>query len=266
MRPEEYTAMYAVEDHHWWYTGMRAVFDALLGESTGSRRGALDILDAGCGTGGNAAHLRGYGRVVGIDVAAEALACARQRPGLRLARASVERLPFRSASFDVVLSNDVLCHLQVSDDGRAVAEFARVLRPGGVLYLQLPAFQRLTSHHDIAVHTQHRYTRPELARLLARAGLRPRRLTYANTLLFPAAAAWRLAHRHQSPDEVRGSDVRPAPALVDGALRLALRAEARVLRRRDLPFGLSVIGVARKPAAPTVERTPVAAGQGERGR
>jgi SAM-dependent methyltransferase len=246
VKPGEYAAMYRVEDSHWWYVGMRRVADALLRARFNGRAGRLDILDAGCGTGGNAEHLRGYGRVTGIDVSADALAFAGRRPGLALARASVEAVPFRNGSFDLVLSNDVLCHLHVADDARAVQEFARVLRPGGVVYLQLPAFDRLRSHHDAAVYTTHRYTAEEVRTLLRGAGLRVRRVTYANALLFPAAAAWRAVHKLGDHQASERSDVRPVPAAVNLALRVALSLEAPVIQRRDLPFGLSVIGVAEK--------------------
>jgi SAM-dependent methyltransferase len=239
--------MYRVEDTHWWYTGMRRVADALLHARFNGRTGTLDILDAGCGTGGNAAHLQHYGRVTGFDFSDEALRFARQREGLTLARASVEHVPFRDASFDLVLSNDVLCHLGVASDRQAARELAGVLRPGGVLFLQLPAFDRLRSHHDAAVHTKHRYTADEMRTLLRSAGLRVRRVTYANAMLFPAAAAWRAIHKlgdHQAAEE---SDVKPVPGPVNVLMRAALSLEAPLVRRGNLPFGLSVIGVAEKP-------------------
>ncbi len=134
MEPEQYALMARVERDHWWYVGMRRLVAALLADlppADEPRR----ILDAGCGTGGNSAHLRAYGRVTGVDFSADALRFAAERPGLRLARASVESLPFADASFDLVLSNDVLCHLGVADDAVAACEFARVLRPGGVLLI-----------------------------------------------------------------------------------------------------------------------------------
>jgi SAM-dependent methyltransferase len=240
--------MYRVEDNHWWYTGMRRVADALLRARLNGRTGRLDILDAGCGTGGNAAHLRAYGRVTGVDVSAEAMRFARRREGLALALATVERLPFADAAFDLVLSNDVLCHRDVVDDTGAMDEFARVLRPGGVVYVQLPAFDRLRSHHDAAVHTDHRYTAAEVRALLARAGLRVRRVTYANALLFPAAALWRGLHKLGDHEASERSDVRPAPELINTTLRAALSLEAPLIRRWDLPFGLSVVGVAQKVA------------------
>lgn len=246
MRPDEYAAMYQVEDHHWWHTGMRRILDALLRPRLNGRAGRLDILDAGCGTGGNSQHLQRYGRVTGLDAVDAALDFARRRPGLTLVRGSVDRLPFRDGAFDLVLSNDVLCHLFVQDDVRAVREFARVLRPGGVLYLQLPAFDRLRSHHDAAVFTRHRYTAGEVRRMLQAAGLRVRRVTYANALLFPAAAAWRILHKAAARGGER-SDVRPVPGPLNAGLRAALSGEAALLSRWDLPFGLSVIGLAQKP-------------------
>jgi SAM-dependent methyltransferase len=257
MRQDEYAAMYAVEDEHWWYVGMRRVADALLERRFNGQRGSLRILDAGCGTGGNSAHLRAYGSVTGIDYSADALTFARERPGLRLARASVETLPFADASFDLVLSNDVLCHLGVASDLTALREFTRVLRPGGVLFLQLPAYQWLRSHHDEAVHTGHRYSAAEVRQLVTDGGLRVRRITYANSLLLPAAAAWRAINRFfpGSPTAER-SDVRPIAAPVNRLMRNVLGLEAPIVARRNLPFGLSVIAVAQRPSvvAPT---TPV---------
>jgi SAM-dependent methyltransferase len=247
VKPGEYEAMYRVEDTHWWYTGMRRVADAVLRPRVNGRTGTLDILDAGCGTGGNAAHLRSYGRVTAFDFAEEALRFARHRQGLRLVRASVEHVPFRDQSFDLVLSHDVLCHLGVASDAAAVREFARVLRPGGLLFLQLPAFDRLRSHHDAAVYTKHRYTARELRGLLRDAGLRVRRVTYANALLFPAAALWRALHKLGDPAAAESSDVKPVPGPVNQLLRAALSLEAPLIRRGNLPFGLSVIGVAEKP-------------------
>jgi SAM-dependent methyltransferase len=185
--------------------------------------------------------------VTGIDFAPEALRFAQERPGLQLARASVEALPFPDASFDLVLSNDVLCHLGVVSDAAAVQEFARVLRPGGVLFLQLPAYAWLRSHHDEAVHTVRRYTAAEVRSLLWAGRLRVRRVTYANGVFFPAAVAWRMLNRlRPGRGETEHSDVRPVAGSVNAVMRAALALEAALLARRDLRVGLSVIGVAEK--------------------
>src|SRR5215212_2005201 len=115
--------MFAQEERHWWYVGMRRISAALLdrfGPRT-EQRGSLEILDAGCGSGGMTRFLARRGTVTGIDLAPEALAFARRRGLKQLARASVGQLPFRSASFDVVTSFDVLYHLNVDDDLAALA-------------------------------------------------------------------------------------------------------------------------------------------------
>jgi SAM-dependent methyltransferase len=250
VRQDEYAAMYAVEDDHWWYTGMRRVADALLAGRFANRLGSLAVLDAGCGTGGNSAHLRAYGDVTGVDFSADALNYARERPGIRLARASVEALPFPDETFDLVLSNDVLCHLGVASDAVAAREFRRVLRPGGVLFLQLPAYEWLRSHHDEAVHTGHRYTAGEVRRLLAENDLHVLRVTHANSVLLPAATVWRALNRLRPVRVLEDrSDVRPVPAPLNAFLRGMLTLEAPLIARRNLRAGLSVIGVAEKGGA-----------------
>src|SRR3989442_6664595 len=113
------------EERHWWYTGMRRVALALLAHTLDGQR-QLRILDAGCGTGGRTVELRRFGDVVGVDLAWEALQPARAR-GLRaLARASIEQLPFSSATFDVATSFEVVYHLGVGSDTGALQEIRRV--------------------------------------------------------------------------------------------------------------------------------------------
>src|SRR5262245_36604056 len=104
------------------------------------------ILDAGCGPGGNGAWLGEHGRVVGVDLAPEALAFVRRRRPLVPVRASIEALPFADSSFDVVVGVTVV--YTVADDVGAVRELARVLRPGGALLLLEPAFSALRRAHD----------------------------------------------------------------------------------------------------------------------
>ena len=103
MEREQYAIMARREERHWWYAGMRRVALAVLEHALAGQTD-LRILDAGCGTGGTTIELRRFGRVVGVDLAWEALEPARGRGLSRLARASIERLPFANASFDVATS------------------------------------------------------------------------------------------------------------------------------------------------------------------
>lgn len=251
MEREEYRRLFELEDHLWWFAGMRAIsltlLDRFLGPPVRSSSRELRILDAGCGTGGMLPHLGRYGRVVGCDISAHALGFAQRRREGYLVRGSLLRLPFSPQSFDVVTSFDVIYHQAIPDDEQALAEMARVLRPRGTLLLRVPAHDRLRSGHDRAVHTRHRYSRKELHQKLRRAGLRPVFLTYANGLLFPVALVKRLGER-LLPDTNEGSEVKPVSRSLNCLLTSVLRLEALALRHVRLPIGLSVVAVAERDA------------------
>ena len=157
---------------------------------------------------------------------------------------SVTALPYADESFDAIVSGDVVC--QVTDAARALAEFFRVLRPGGVVAINVPAYMWMWSYHDAAVHTQHRYTRRELAELLERAGFGDISTTHWNALPFPLAWAKRkLLSRSDT-----ASDVKLLPAPIEAALRGAMAVERAWLRIGGRwPWGLSVFAVARKNGA-----------------
>lgn len=233
--------MYEAEERQWWYAGMRAISAALLDKHM-ARGSQARILDAGCGTGNNLAHFKGRGRAVGVDLSEDALRFCRTR-AVHAARASVLALPFGAGAFDLVTSFDVLYHRWVSDDRAAVAELARVLAPGGLLLVRVPALKMLWGAHDDAVLSRHRYTRAEVASLLRSAGLEVLELTYANTLLFPVLLLRRTLDRAMSR---HGSDVSFMPAPIETAFLSLLRLEARMVRHVRLPVGASVLAVGRK--------------------
>lgn len=245
MNPAEYHTIYTVEIQHWWYSGMRRITLAMLEETYG-RRTDLRILDAGSGTGGALDYLSRFGYVTGVDYSPIALDFCRARGLPRLGQASVTALPFAAASFDLVTSFDVLYHRAVGDYHDALREFHRVLRPGGRLLLRLPAYDLLRGRHDVVIHTARRFMAGELARALCETGFESERLTYANTILFPVALAKRLLEPLLPAGDPHHSDVRPNPPWLDAALTPILGAEARWLRQRNLPFGLSVIALGRK--------------------
>src|SRR5918993_2628099 len=255
MQEEDYAYLYELEEDFWWFAGMRDVTAALLDPLCARPERAA--LDAG---GGGGTMLPGVGgsapaeSVVGIDVSRTALDFCRERGHARLAQASATHLPFAGESFDLVTSFDVL--VQIPGDGAdeaAIREMFRVLRPGGVAFVRVAAYRWMKSGHDAALGTQRRYTLGELNAKLERAGFRVRRSTYANSLLLPVAALRRLLLKRLGLADA-GSDVKPLPPSLrwlNGLLTGVLRSEARLLKgaRTNLPFGLSAICVAQKPAA-----------------
>lgn len=261
MHADEYARMHAVEKEHWWYHGLhQMVLTRLRSESEMARRRgnpAPRILDAGCGTGAVANLLASLGSVTAMDFSTDALRfCHADQVPAHLVAGSVNALPFASAAFDVVVSLDVLCHRSVDDAG-ALREMARVLRPpkaggkeaGGLLLLNLPAYNWLRGRHDVVVHTARRYDQRSASALLAQAGFRVEWMSYWNTLLFPVAALVRLASRRRVQSDAAHSDVGPVRPALNQALKRILAAERALLSDKkgaQLPFGLSVMVAGRR--------------------
>ena len=241
MVPEEYRKMASVEDAMWYYRALHRHVAAALGGAVGP---GTDVLDAGCGTGGllrRLAAAAGDCRFQGLDFSPLACELARERTGLPVTLGSVLALPFGDTTFDAIVSCDVVC--QVAEPERALAEFRRVLRPGGVLILTLPAYRWMYSYHDRQVGNLRRYSRGETASLLQGSGFRPLAMTYWNTLTFPLA----VLRRKVFPAAEGESDVRLYPAAVEGTFDAMMRLEHRWLAAGNpLPFGSTVLAVARK--------------------
>ena len=232
MEPDEYNRMDQVEADMWWYRALHArVLDALAGAPR-------PILDAGCGTGGLLTLLRGD-NAYGLEWNAQAARRAATKSGHPVVRGSVNEPPFATASFGAVVLADVLCHAAV-DPARALADIHRVLRPGGRLIVNMPAFRALMSHHDARVHNARRLNARETRAMLESAGFRVLRLFYWNSLLLPVM----IAHRKltaRSPDR---SDVAAFPPWLDRMLYAMTEFERRL--RIPLPAGGSVLAIAER--------------------
>ena len=216
--------------------------------------GPAQVLDAGCGTGGLLRRLHAAQpdwRLTGLDFSAVACEFARERTGGEVVLGSVAALPFPDASFDAVVSCDVLC--QVPDAARAAREIDRCLRPGGVAVLTMPAYQWMYSYHDRETANLRRYTRGEVSALLRDAGLGIIGGTYWNMLPFPLA----VVRRKIFPPGRPGSDVTLFPAPVEAAFNGLMALEhAWIFCGGRLPFGSSVLTVARKSSHDVGSRTP----------
>jgi SAM-dependent methyltransferase len=242
MEAQVFAEHFDLEDTHWWFRSKRTLVLSLL-----QRYGALagPGLDVGCGAGGTLAALAGQGAWVGVDADPVALRLSRRRGLARVAGSLAEALPFREGTFAACLCLDLLYHRNVLSEEGALRECHRVLRRDGLLLVTDSAFKWLRSAHDEAVHGARRYTRRELVARVRAAGFTPLLASYAYCLVFPAVAAVRLARRSAA----RGSDVFPLPRPINHALLGVQAVERALLRLAPLPFGSSVVLVARKAGA-----------------
>jgi SAM-dependent methyltransferase len=247
MKKQEYYTLYRVEDVHWWYLGHRRLYGRLLDlHCPQAAKGR--VLDAGCGTGGFTAWLRerySPESLVGMDPSEEALDYCRDRGLEKLLCSPVEYIPFPDDSFDLVLSLNVIYHRDVEDDLTALREMRRVLAPGGVLLLNLPALPFLRGSHDEAVGGARRYRASGLRELLFRSGYDIVKMTYFVFTPLPAIAAYRLWSRCNMGDDV-SSDLWMPPASINRGMEALLAFESRIAARYGLPLGSSLTALARK--------------------
>jgi SAM-dependent methyltransferase len=241
-----YRRIYDAEQAHFWYRGMWGISVALLGDRL---HAGLRLLDAGCGTGGYLRFVldRGsFASVAGADIAAAAIALARERvPQANLRVAPLRELPFAAGSFELVVSNDVLQHVHEAEVHESLLEVRRVLASGGTLLLRTNASRRLRRERD----DWRAYDAVTLRRELESAGFSIERLTHANAVLSLAGTARRRVP-HAPSENQHGIPTRPPGRLVSTLGSVALSAEAWwIARGRSLPYGHTLFAVAKAPAA-----------------
>ncbi len=221
---------------------MAEINTALLDEFV-LKKSVNKILDAGCGTGSAFSYLKQFGDVIGIDVSFEALRLAKRLGTVQ--KGDIIDIPFRSNSFDIVVCLDVLYHRWVGDYRKALGEFYRVLRPGGIVLIREPAYNWMRGEHDKVDFTEHRFSKRELHLELSRVGFYVKKLTSANFFIFPFVLARRLLQMIL-PKSVPSSDIKAMHPIFEAFLFQLLRLEGTMINFLSLPWGSSVICVAQK--------------------
>ncbi|MFN0028027.1 MAG: class I SAM-dependent methyltransferase [Acidimicrobiales bacterium] len=231
---EYFDVMADSAESHWWYRARRALFTELLEGVVPAGGTAIDV---GCGTGETLTVLRTLGatRAAGTDLSADALASAATHGERAVTRALAEQLPFPDSCADVLVSADVLEHLD--SDRVALEEYRRVLRPGGALLVTVPSYQWLWCHLDDRAGHRRRYRLGQLCDAVTGSGFEISRRSHYFSFLVPPAALLRKTPlgRLSPPTDEDASD----GALVSGALMALSAAERRILRHRTIPVGLS---------------------------
>jgi SAM-dependent methyltransferase len=200
------------------------------------------VLEIGCGVGGNVGLLSQSGQYRGIDMHKPAIDyCSEKYPQFEFQCARVEDIPqeFNSNKFDSIYILDVLEHI---DDQVAILKSAQnYLTPSGKILVTVPAFEFLWSPHDDFVHHVRRYTKAGLKKVLEDSGYKVERISYFNSILFPLALIQRLGMRMLN--KKLNTHLSTPPTIVNWLFKVIFTQEAWILKRINLPVGLSIIAV-----------------------
>lgn len=243
MKRIAYEQMFKNELTHAWYKGTRELMVKLIESYL---KEDPKILDVGCGTGGTIKYLidHGYKNLWGIEKSPYAISFCRERKIKNVIKASINDIPFKTATFDVVICLDVLYHKGVNPQ-KSLSEIHRILKPGGILYIQEPAYNFLKSAHDKVIETERRFTAKALKNLLLSQKFKIIKITHFNIFLLPMIMLKRIKDKIFQRSNYQ-SDVEKLPEFTNKAMFKILKLESQIIEFFNLPVGLSVICVLKK--------------------
>lgn len=240
MDSQIYQEMMKIENKHWWFVARRSILDKVI-ESLSLPESA-EILEAGCGTGGNLAMLKRHGKVCAMELNETARAFANN---LNLAPVKSgclpDHIPFADQQFDLIVLLDVLEHLE--EDTSSLQTLSAKLKPSGWLLVTVPAFPWMWTKQDQLLHHKRRYVQSNLRQVVNSAGYNIKLTSYFNFFLFPVIAGIRLLLSLLNK-EVNETGMPPQP--INQMLTLLFSWERYFINRLSFPFGVSLLLLAQR--------------------
>lgn len=244
METIEYSNLARREVFSFWHKGRREILHEALLRNL-DKNNLRKILDVGCGTGGNMSILKDFGQATGVDFFGEALKFAQGQNFTQLIQADVTHLPLPDESFSLVSALDVLEHIK--DDEAALKEVWRVLSKDGLFLVTVPAYRWLWSQHDVTLHHVRRYVKCEIINKLQKAGFEILESSHFVMLAVFVTCFRKLRDKFffKGGEQPHVYDVDFSPT-INAILLFFLRCEKILIRFLSLPFGTSIMVVARK--------------------
>ena len=249
MERDEYIKIEEVGEKMWWFRALHCNMLNALKHYIPDQKG--NLLDDGCGAGGFLKRFQASFASMsafGIDKEFNIAKIARRRSGAEVVVGTANILPFSDNVFSACVSANVMCH-KGADPREYASEAFRCLKPGGILIVNVPAYDWLFSVHDRRVDDVRRYTRTSLARTLEEVGFQIEYATYWNTFLFALMVLRRKVFTSNDGE----SDLKMMPPLVEAVFNVVMKCECAILSlgmRKGLvflPFGGSVLVVVKRP-------------------
>lgn len=243
MDPSAYIEMQELEDSHWWFVARRQIITDLLYQFCSP---PCKILEVGCGTGGNLTMLRQFGELKAFEMDPSALEMAHQK-GVNDVTLTLgvcpDHIPYEGEQFDLICLFDVLEHIK--EDQKTLVQLKKYLKPQGKIIITVPAYPWLFGPHDQLLQHHRRYSLAGLKKVIHHSGLKIQKISYFNTFLFPIAVINRLIEQflYRFNFTKRQTAVTKPNFIINSVLRTIFAYERHVLRIRNLPVGLSLIGV-----------------------
>lgn len=246
MQSKTYVINFRHEETHWWFLARREIILMLIRrmiEQQALPQPPFRTLDYGCGTGSLTRSLNQFGDVCGVDESEEAIQFCHQR-GMDNVKRIQSLNELSDETYDLIGCFDVLEH--IDDDMHILGEFKRMLKPGGILFLTVPALKILWGGEDVVSQHKRRYRRKDLVKKQRQSGYEIIKASYFNTLLFPFILAVRLFNRGFRPERLSQSDVQKVSPLLNTVLCRLFALERIALKDVTFPIGASLLTIAKK--------------------
>lgn len=247
MEKNEYYKMHEYEINYWWYRGLHELVQFYINQYKDNINGEnLKIFDAGCGTGRMLEILSNFGFTEGIDYSNEAIQLCKERGLKHVKQGDLNTWQPSAETYDVIISNDVICTSGVKDDVAVMGKFYRALKKGGILISNFPAFKILRRRHDIAVFSVRRYRKKITLTELKKIGFNSFFSSYRLPHLFWIILFKKYLFESFNKGKIE-SDLKPLPVFFNSVFLWLHRIENWALTKGMLfPFGSSLFVVAKK--------------------